>query len=176
MVQGLAQQSGGKFVLSSVPGTGTRAEIWLRVADTAVLQKEGDVPRREALPAHPTERLRIRSVDDDPLVLENTAAMLGELGHEVLTTNGGAQALKILQTEKIDLLITDYAMPGMTGEELSISVLTNHPQIPILMISGYADLPEGVAVSVPKLGKPFREDQLASATAEARSAALNRAA
>jgi PAS domain S-box-containing protein len=176
MVQGLAQQSGGKFVLASTPGEGSRAEIWLRVAEDEPRRKAPGAGQSEAAPAHLAEKLRVLAVDDDPLVLENTAVMLGELGHVVLTAQGGRQALQLLAEQEIDLLVTDYAMPGMTGEELSQAVLADRPQLPILMISGYADLPEGVAVSVPKLGKPFGEDQLAAAISDARRVALKRAA
>jgi CheY-like chemotaxis protein len=176
MVQGLAQQSGGKFALSSAAGEGTKAEIWLRVAGAELQPSDAFVERRQAANGRAAQRLRILAVDDDPLVLENTSAMLGELGHEVLTASAGRDALKILRDESIDLLITDYAMPGMTGEELARCILADRPRFAILMVSGYADLPEGVAVSVPRLGKPFCEDQLARAIDEARHAAVKRAA
>jgi PAS domain S-box-containing protein len=176
MVQGLAQQSGGKFALSSAAGKGTKAEIWLRVAGAELQPGDAFVERRQSAAPRPAKRLRVLAVDDDPLVLENTSAMLGELGHEVLKAAAGQEALKILKDQTIDLLITDYAMPGMTGEELSTSILADRPRFAILMVTGYADLPEGVAVSVPRLGKPFCEDQLARAIDEARHAAVKRPA
>ena len=175
MVQGLAQQSGGKFVLSSVKGTGTTAEIWLRVSEEQAgnAQAEAEPAEPEAMPAT-TDPLMILAVDDDPLVLENTAAMLIELGHKVLQAHSGAEALRILDQRSVDLIITDYAMPGMTGEELTQRILATQPELPVLMVSGYASLPEGAGTSVPKLGKPFRERDLSRAISEV--IALKRAA
>ncbi|HEX8062908.1 MAG TPA: PAS domain S-box protein [Allosphingosinicella sp.] len=175
MVQGLAQQSGGKFVLSSVEGQGTTAEIWLRVSEA----RSGDGPAEresadpDAVPAA-AEPLTILAVDDDPLVLENTAAMLMELGHSVLEAHSGAEALRLLEQRSVDLIITDYAMPGMTGEELTQRILATQPELPVLMVSGYASLPEGAGTSVPKLGKPFKERDLSRAISEVM--ALKRAA
>ena len=175
MVQGMAQQSGGTLVLSSIKGEGTKVEIWLRVStEQPAAAAEPGAARRPA--ADPSTRLRILAVDDDPLVLENTAAMLNELGHEVLQAQSGREALRVLDGEPVDLIVTDYAMPGMTGEELTQKVLADQPSLPILMVSGYADLPEGSGMSVPRLGKPFGEEELARAIAEARTAALRKAA
>jgi PAS domain S-box-containing protein len=174
MVQGLAHQSGGKFVLKSEKGCGTTAEIWLRVASAEAGDVQ-DVPA-ETADAHPSpvDPLVILAVDDDPLVLENTAAMLMELGHKVLQAQSGAEALQILDRNGVDLIVTDYAMPGMTGEELTQRVLAAQPELPILMVSGYASLPEGAAASVPKLAKPFKEQDLSRAITEV--IALKRAA
>jgi len=174
MVQGLAQQSGGKFLLTSVEGQGTTAEIWLRVSEARSAEgpAEGDSGEPDA-PAT-TDPLTILAVDDDPLVLENTAAMLMELGHKVLEAHSGAEALSLLEQRRVDLIITDYAMPGMTGEELTQRILATQPELPVLMVSGYASLPEGAGTSVPKLGKPFKERDLSRAISEVM--ALKRAA
>ena len=174
MVQGLAQQSGGKFLLTSVEGEGTTAEIWLRVSEARSAEgpAEGDSGEPDA-PAT-TDPLTILAVDDDPLVLENTAAMLMELGHKVLEAHSGAEALSLLEQRRVDLIITDYAMPGMTGEELTQRILATQPELPVLMVSGYASLPEGAGTSVPKLGKPFKERDLSRAISEVM--ALKRAA
>ncbi|GGD29051.1 hybrid sensor histidine kinase/response regulator [Aureimonas glaciei] len=175
MVQGLAHQSGGKFVLKSVKGSGTTAEIWMRVSG----KRSGNV-ETDPIAAEPdsapvaTDPLVVLAVDDDPLVLDNTAAMLMELGHEVLQAHSGAEALLMLSQHRVDLIITDYAMPGMTGEQLIQRVRTDQPSLPILMVSGYASLPEGSGTSVPKLAKPFMERELSRAIAEA--LALNKAA
>ncbi|HWT11579.1 MAG TPA: PAS domain S-box protein [Allosphingosinicella sp.] len=175
MVHGVAQQSGGKFVLSSAKGAGTTAEIWLRVSaeqpDGVEVEAAAVEPEARFVAADP---LVILAVDDDPLVLENTAAMLAELGHKVLTAPSGAEALQLLDQRSVDLVITDYAMPGMTGEELTQRVLASQPELPVLMVSGYASLPEGAGTSVPKLGKPFKEEELSRAISEV--IALRRAA
>ena len=114
----MAEQSGGKLILKSKPGQGTTADICL----PAIVLEE-DAQTNEAppqTPYHVGRKLRIVSVDDDPLVSFNTSAMLEDLGHKVFTAASGARALEILRHEaSIDLLITDQAMPGMTGSELA---------------------------------------------------------
>ncbi|WP_129794453.1 PAS domain-containing sensor histidine kinase [Sphingosinicella sp. CPCC 101087] len=165
MVHGLARQCGGKFVLSSDPGSGTTAEIWLRVDTTEAESDQGAAPA-EPEDAVTVDSLVILAVDDDPLVLENTAAMLMELGHEVLQAHSGPEALQMLDRHNVDLIITDYAMPGMTGEELTQHILASQPTLPVLMVSGYASLPEGAGTSVPKLGKPFKEHDLSRAISD----------
>ncbi|WP_265735784.1 ATP-binding protein, partial [Acinetobacter baumannii] len=86
MVQGLAGQSGGWIEIDSEVGKGTSIDLWLPVASA-------DVPNAEASKAEaveePGERLLVLAVDDDPLVLTNTVAMLDELGHNVLVANSG---------------------------------------------------------------------------------------
>jgi PAS domain S-box-containing protein len=175
MVQGLAHQSGGKFVLKSAQGAGTTAEIWmpLAVAPPDILAFDVAPAELEEGPMA-TAPLVILAVDDDPLVLENTAAMLTELGHTVLQAHSGAEALLTLDRQSVDLIITDYAMPGMTGEELIIRIRASQPTLPVLMVSGYASLPEGVETSVRRLGKPFGERDLSRAISEV--IALRRAA
>jgi PAS domain S-box-containing protein len=175
MVQGLAQQSGGKFVLSSQEGRGTTAEIWLPVAAAKAADPPiGDDCAEADIKAATVDPLVILAVDDDPLVLENTAAMLIELGHKVLQAHSGAEALLLIEKSSVDLIITDYAMPGMTGEELTQRILATQPELPVLMVSGYASLPDGAGTSVPKLGKPFKELDLSRAISEVM--ALKRAA
>jgi PAS domain S-box-containing protein len=173
MVQGLAQQSGGKFVLNSVKGSGTTAEIWMPVAPAeAPDAQEAAEPEEDA--GALLAPLVILAVDDDPLVLDNTMAMLTELGHRVLPAHSGVEALAILDRHSVDLIVTDYAMPGMTGEELTQHILARQPTMPVLMVSGYASLPEGTGTSVPRLKKPFKERALSRAIAEV--IALKRAA
>lgn len=111
---------------------------------------------------------RILAVDDDSLVLMNTAAMLGELGHRVFEAYSGREALEILQREGgVDLVITDQAMPQMSGVELAAAVRAGWPGLPVILATGYADLPPGIASTLPRLMKPFHEHHLANAIAEA---------
>ena len=111
MVHGLAEQSGGTLVLKSRKGHGTTAEMWLPVAagDAETMSPKG----QQALSVGSSNK-RILVVDDDPLVLLNTATMAEELGHTVFDAHSGRQALAILEREPVDLIVTDYAMPGMT--------------------------------------------------------------
>jgi CheY-like chemotaxis protein len=162
MVHGLAEQSNGKFALASEQGKGTTAELWLPVSTEAA--DAGSRGPKAARPAA-TKPLRILAVDDDALVLANTATMLQELGHSVREAESGHQALKILRNDELDLVVTDFAMPGMTGEELATTVREEFPGLPILMVSGYADLAPGVASNTLRLAKPFDEAALAAAIA-----------
>lgn len=164
MVLGMAEQSGGRLYLKSKPGEGTIAEICLPVA----LAEEREDEDRQVTPAaaRVTRPLRIVSADDDPLVAFNTLAMLEDLGHTVFSAGSGAEALSLISEKGgIDLLITDQAMPGMTGSELVAEVYRQWPNLPVIIATGYAELPEGPARSVPRLAKPFFEQDLADAIA-----------
>jgi CheY-like chemotaxis protein len=93
--------------------------------------------------------------------------MLEDLGHTVLSVSSGAQALELLRREQnVDLLITDQAMPGMTGSELAEAILAERPGFSIIIATGYAELPEGPAQALPRLAKPFFQDGLADAIAK----------
>jgi CheY-like chemotaxis protein len=100
-------------------------------------------------------------VDDDPLIAMSTTEMLEDLGHRVIGANSARHALDILKSqEQIDLMVTDHVMPGMTGIELAARSREVRPALPILLATGYADLPEGSALDLPRLAKPYHQDQL----------------
>ena len=165
MVHGLAEQSGGRLVIKSRKGQGTTVEIWLPVAPPA---KEPNVEDSRVPPkvVATTRPLVVLAVDDDPLVLMNTAAMLEDLGHTVLEATSGKQALEILQrTEKMDLVITDQAMPQMTGTQFAEVARAERPDLPIIIATGYAELPPNSDSRLPKLNKPFLQEDLANAIA-----------
>ncbi|MXQ13376.1 hybrid sensor histidine kinase/response regulator [Microvirga makkahensis] len=161
MIHGLAVQSGGTLRLKSEVGKGTTAEIWL---------PQGE-PVSEIRPCHERERPARRActvllVEDDPLVMMGTAAMLEDLGHTVAEASSGEAALSILRTDvSIDLVVTDHAMPGMTGLELAERIRTKWPSMPILLASGHAELPERAGLAIPRLTKPFQRDELENAIA-----------
>lgn len=158
MVHGLAEQFGGRFVLKSKPHGGTTAEIWLPAASAAAMVAV-DLPAARRANGR---SLHVLAVDDDGLVLMNTTAMLEELGHTVFEATSAKQALAILQERSnIDLVITDQAMPTMTGSQLAEAIHAQRPNLPIILATGYAELPEGVVL--PKLAKPFLQDDLAQA-------------
>jgi len=165
MVHGMAQQIGGMFELQSKLGEGTSAVMWLPVAEE-VAEAPGALPAEKAPPE--TSRLRILAVDDDVLVLINTAALLEDLGHDVIEADSAADAHEVLRArDDIDLLVTDQAMPKMTGVDLITAVDAIRPGMPAIIASGYG---EGVEVSgrrVVRLAKPFNQVQLARAIAEA---------
>jgi CheY-like chemotaxis protein len=100
-------------------------------------------------------------VDDDALVLLNTAAMLEDAGHRVVPAHSGRQALDILSKgDQFDLLLTDHLMPNMTGAELIEAVRAIAPTLPVALMTGYAELPRGLERGVPRLTKPFYQAQL----------------
>ncbi|MGO8080983.1 PAS domain S-box protein [Rhizobium leguminosarum] len=162
MVQGLASQSGGRLMMKSSLGEGTTVELWFPVASVEqTTEAAGDRPRQEE---NATPRLRIVAVDDDGLVLMNTTLMLEDLGHTVFEAMAGPEALDILRKEQVDLVICDHAMPRMTGAQLAQAIRSEWPDMPIILATGYAEIPEGAGiVDLPRLGKPFSQAQLAEA-------------
>ncbi|MBY5374536.1 PAS domain-containing sensor histidine kinase (plasmid) [Rhizobium leguminosarum] len=162
MVQGLASQSGGRLMMKSSLGEGTTVELWFPVASVEqTTEAAADRPRQEE---NATPRLRIVAVDDDGLVLMNTTLMLEDLGHTVFEAMAGPEALDILRKEQVDLVICDHAMPRMTGAQLAQAIRSEWPDMPIILATGYAEIPEGAGiVDLPRLGKPFSQAQLAEA-------------
>ena len=97
----------------------------------------------------------------------NTSAMLAEMGHEVTEAYSGRDALKAVEANGFDLMITDHAMPQMTGAQLATRVRELHPDLPIVLATGYAELPSGDDPGLPRLSKPFSEAELARAVENA---------
>ena len=161
MVQGMVEQCGGRLVLTSAPGEGTRAEIRLPAADSA---SAAAVPHGHAPESRP---LRVLAVDDDPIILLNTATVLADMGHHVLQAGSAEEALALLEENEVDLLLTDYAMPRMSGGELVERALEANSDLRVIVASGYADLPDGTTLDVPRLAKPFTDTELAQAIADA---------
>ncbi|MBB3965889.1 CheY-like chemotaxis protein [Rhizobium metallidurans] len=161
MIHGLASQLKGELRLSSTIGVGTTAELWMPVSIFAGLvvepvQTEPSSPERQVGP------MRILLVDDDVLIAMSSADMLADLGHEVVEAHSGQEALGLMRdTKRFDLMITDYSMPGMTGGELAKIARDLIPDLPILIASGYAELPPDIDHDVARLGKPYTQDQLA---------------
>jgi CheY-like chemotaxis protein len=165
MVQGMAQQIGGAFEIESKPGEGTSAILWLPVAQPVVAEDRGK-PQEEPKPQ--TGKLTVLVADDDALVLMNTVALLEDLGHEVIDTISGAEALEKFQArDDIDLVITDQAMPSMTGSQLIAAIDGIRPGIPAIIASGYGEGIELPGRAVGRLGKPFDQVRLAQSIARA---------
>ena len=160
MVHGFAEQCGGRLALHSAPGKGTSAAIYLPVTDIALPVAREVWTGEDARKVAP---MRILAVDDDNLVLTNTAGMLEDLGHTVLQAISGRDALRCLARHDVDLVLTDFAMPVMTGVQLADAVKANWPDLPVLLVTGYAETPAKAADHLPRLAKPFREDQLVRA-------------
>lgn len=156
MVHGLAVQLGGALQLSSAVGKGTTAVLVLPVA-TAVPAVESPAPAAQKVKRSAV----ILLVDDDPLIAMSTMEMLEDLGHRVIGANSGPHALDILRSDQeIDLMMTDHVMPGMTGLELAAASREVRPHLVVLLATGYAELPDGTQVDLPRLAKPYHQDQL----------------
>ena len=159
MIHGLTNQSGGTLRLKSSVGVGTEVELWLPVAASGRAKTTVDALATAGAPAR---SLTILAVDDDELVLFNTAAMLEDLGHTVIQASSGEAALRALAgAETIDLVITDHAMPRMTGAQLARRVAAERSGLPIVLATGYAELPSGEGAGLARLAKPFGQRQLA---------------
>ncbi len=164
MVYGFVRQSGGAMQIDSKLAEGTRVTLWLPRAPAG--EAEETVERAEP-DAGPTRALRILLVDDHEGVRAMTAAMLSELGHEVSAMRDGNIAVRRLQAGETgwDVIVTDYAMPTISGSELLRRAKDHAPALKGLLITGYADpdsignRPEGVEV----LTKPFTIEQLKAA-------------
>ena len=107
------------------------------------------------------------AVDDDPLVLAITSGMLEDLGHTMIEAESGQEALDLLRGgRRVGLVVTDYAMPGMTGLQLAEELHRHWPQLPIVLATGYAGL-QGTAIDrLTRLAKPFGQEALAEAIEE----------
>lgn len=159
MIHGLAIQLKGALRLSSELGEGTRAEFIVPATDirAAVPERVSGSARREE-----SSKKTILVVDDDPLIAMSTVDLLEDLGHDVIEANSGAEALDHVESGRgIDLVITDYSMPKMNGGQLAAAIRGKYPDLPILLATGYAELPPGADLELPRLSKPYNQQQLA---------------
>jgi signal transduction histidine kinase/ActR/RegA family two-component response regulator len=163
MVHGLAAQSGGLLRIESAPNRGTTVELWLPRASTAA----ASVIRSSELAKPPVavQPCKVLVVDDDLLVLTGTAALIEDLGHTAFEAQSAAEALvKLASGLAIDIVITDHAMPNMTGLQLAQFIQEKHPGLPIILATGYADLPCDPALPrLVKLAKPCSQHDIAAA-------------
>jgi len=166
MVHGLAAQSGGRLSLRSEKGHGTTAELWLPAAADATVVVAPPV----AEPSPPAaQHWRILAVDDDALVLMNTAMMLEDLGHTVYQASSAQAALELIEGGlELDLVVTDHAMPTMTGSQLAVVLAERRPALRLMLVTGYAELTRQAA-DLPRLSKPFSQRELAGKVADVMS-------
>jgi CheY-like chemotaxis protein len=160
-VLGFAKQSGGGVRIETRVGEGTAVSIFLPRAEEQKVRPSQQPS--SAVSNSAAREATILLVDDDNAVRDVTASMLRELGYSVIEAGSGGAALDTLDRErKIDLMIIDFAMPGMNGAEVAHRVQELRPTMPILFVTGFADRAalEGVS-EVYIIGKPFIDDELA---------------
>jgi PAS domain S-box-containing protein len=163
MVQGLAVQSGGGMQITSIPDEGTTVTLWLPVADGTIPKPAEPQAAEQAAPLLQPRQLKVLVVDDDVLVAMGTTAMLEDLGHVTLMAGSGTEALEVLQEHPdIELVLTDQAMPGMTGTELARRLRELYPMLPVILATGYAELAAGDGPALPRLSKPYSQQALAA--------------
>jgi CheY-like chemotaxis protein len=163
MVQGFAAQSGGTMRIRSELGRGTVVTIWLP-RSKKIHDGGGQYERGGVAEASETGSLRVLLVDDDLFVSMGAADMLLDLGHSVIEAGSANQALTLLESDPaFDVVVTDYAMPGMSGLELAHRIKAKNPKMPIILATGYAELPAGRANEFRRLSKPYTENELATA-------------
>ena len=162
MVDGLVAQSQGALRILSPKDGGTRVEMRLPVSEAGPVEKR----QTRVLETHREGSWRVLLVEDDPMVAASTSVMLEDLGHTIVKANSAERALDVLRSDgAIDLVITDHAMPGRTGAELAAEVRREWPRLPVGLISGYAELVTAEQADLPRLAKPYRQEQLAQLVA-----------
>ena len=161
-VLGFAKQSGGGVRIDSRVGEGTSVYVYLPRAGGERVDERPVAARISAAGAFAGASILL--VDDDNAVREVTRAMLHELGYAVREAGSGGAALDVLAREpKIDLMIVDFAMPGMNGAEVARQAQARRPSLPILFVTGFSDRSRMAGVDETHiLAKPFVYDELAS--------------
>jgi signal transduction histidine kinase len=161
IVDGLVGQSGGVMRISSQLGYGTNVELWLPASERSE-RSPATLFGDEISSFDRISSLKVLVVDDDPLVLASTTAMVEGLGHSVIEAASAVEALEVVGSAlKIDLVITDYAMPEFNGTKLAEKITRIRPGLPIVIATGFADEPADMP-PLPRLNKPYRQKELAA--------------
>ena len=167
---GFAHQSGGEVGIESELGKGSTVSIYLPRTDSAAaaLRLHPAGPRSE-VEAH-VPGARILLVEDDPRVRSATVDALEDLNYEPVACSGGAEAIKLFESQEFDLVISDVIMPEMTGPELIRHLKTTHSDFAVLFVTGYVgDGETDHLVGYELLRKPFTVGALANAVSTALS-------
>jgi signal transduction histidine kinase len=160
MVQGFAAQSGGAVQIASRPGAGTTVELWLPKAEDPPAEAGGGREARDT--EMPRGTASILLCDDDDDVRHFLSEFLASVGYAVHAANDGEEALRLLDSAaEIELIIVDYAMPGMNGLETIRQAAERRPGLKSLLITGYAGAVAGSTAGIPLLRKPFGPAELA---------------
>lgn len=164
IVQGFAVQSGGAMQIRSRPGAGTTVELWLPQAADPPAAADGPPARETEIPRG---NASVLLCDDDDDVRQFISEFLASAGYAVRVAKDGGMALRLLEHHAdIDLMIVDYAMPGINGLETIRQAWQRRPGLKPLLITGYADVVTGSTTGIPLLRKPFAPAELAHRGAE----------
>jgi PAS domain S-box-containing protein len=169
MVHGIAQQSGGALQLESSGTGGTTVSIYLPVAPAEAMRPQSVAPAESDRLTTAVEGSHgplpvILVVDDDPLVLSTAVEMLNYAGYDARGAASAKEALRSLETiDELVAVVTDHAMPGMTGSELASKLASIRPGLRVVLASGYAELPVSAPGIAVQLQKPFGRDALLAA-------------
>jgi PAS domain S-box-containing protein len=158
-VFGFAKQSGGGVSIETAENAGTTIKVYLPSiarSPTPAVTASHTPGYTDADALHRT----ILLVDDDPDVRAVTSAMLSSLGYSVVEAENGNEALKKIDPG-IDLVLTDFAMPNMTGAELAEIVRRDYPGLPVMFITGFADIDILEVDQQLIVQKPYKEEELA---------------
>lgn len=167
MASGFADQSGGMLDIASRKRHGTTISIWLPIASSISMVKQTSRPDTETGQALRLDGQTILVVDDEALILMSTEDVLQSLGATVVTATTALEALQLFSRHpEISCLVTDYAMPGMTGAQLAAAIRVKSPNLPIVIATGYAEIPDEIVV-YETLTKPFTEEALGEVIAGA---------
>lgn len=168
---GLVKQLGGHIELDSTPGEGTRVRVFLPATELEAADVETVAPEPSRVEPDGTGTVLI--IDDEPEVRRVARRVLRRLGYDVLVASDGEGALEVVRehADDLDLVVTDIVMPRLGGQGLYERLREEHPELPVLFMSGYAKKDVGgggeLDDSVPFLPKPWTVEELAGAVADA---------
>jgi CheY-like chemotaxis protein len=168
-VYAVLRESGGTLAIDSELGKGTTVRMILPAGAPPVVRPQSNAPTTTTPSgSRSREQTRVLVVDDDKLVRRFISDCLRSLEHHVTEAENGAQGLATLERERFDLLVVDFAMPGMNGAEVARAAQERQPGIKVLMVSGYADSAavEAALGTARLLRKPFDLAELGAAVAQ----------
>ncbi|MFZ5573202.1 MAG: CHASE4 domain-containing protein [Thermodesulfobacteriota bacterium] len=162
LVHGIVKEHGGSLLVESEPGKGTVFTIYF-----PVFGKEKGLETEGAVLPLPTGTEHVLIVDDEPMIVEMLREMLEDLGYQVSSCNGSAEALEAIRARagQFDLVISDVTMPYMTGDELAEQIRRIRPGLPVILCTGFSEriapekpLKAGAAAMIMK---PVRQQTMA---------------
>jgi CheY-like chemotaxis protein len=160
-VYGIARQSGGTTRIRSELDKGTVIEIWLPLVEGSAIEPSVGESAGELARGHGE---RVLVIDDDPAVRRFIVQCVGALDYQVSQEDHGEAGLANLERHRPDLLIVDFAMPGLNGAAVAAEARNRCPGLPVILVTGYADTRavEAVVGNDFVLRKPFKVEELAN--------------